>query len=458
MIAAQKGQLDILRALLAAHPPVEVDRRDNEGATALLYAVSHNHPLAVRMLLSHGASIDTTTDDGATLLMYAAHEDNLEALEELLRARSPTLLDAQSRSGSTALSIAVNRKFPRIVDALLAAGADPNIADVVGYTPLMMTRDVEMARRLLDGGADVNEMNMRRQDGTTALIFAIESEKDTSFVALLLERGADVTASLDIGWNSLMRAADMNRVDVMKLLLAADPPAELNYQDDQGQTALFSATVMNSLPSARLLLDAGACPRTADIHGLIPLMRCTSPESIKMMVDAAPDMVNHVCNQGRRALSYFTSLDVLKALFASCARHDVHVDVNHADVNGDTALHLAMLSWSGPEAVKLLLEKGADVLGVGYGGTTVLMKPFLIDEGDHVVREFGIRVPDELHEDDDLADSSISACFEALIHHVLLRGVVIASESVHAVESGGDGGMEVDGSAGDEPAAKRQRR
>jgi ankyrin repeat protein len=409
------------------------------------------------MLLSHGASIDTTTtDDGATLLMYAALNDHLEALEELLRVRSPTLLDARSRDGLTALHVALRKNYPRIVDALIDAGANPNIVDDEGLTPLMVVHDVEMARRLLDGGADAD---LCLQDGTTALIYAIESHKDTSFVALLLERGADVNASLDNGWHSLMLAGGLNRVDVMKLLLAADPPAELNHQDDQGQTALLSAISTNHLPVARLLLDAGACPRIADINGMIPLMFCLSPESVRMLIDAAPDMVNHVCSKGRRALSFLTSLDVLQELFASCARHNIRVDVNHADVNGDTTLHMAMLSWSEPETVKLLLEKGADVLGVGYGGTTVLMKPFLIDEGDPTEEEFGIRVSDELYDDDDLADSSISACFEVMIHHILSRGVAVASVSAHAVESGGDGGMEVDdGSAGDEPAAKRQRR
>jgi hypothetical protein len=121
---------------------------------------------------------------------------------------------------------------------------------------------------------------------------------------------------------------------------------------------------------------------------------------------------------------------------------------------------MTMLKRSGPEAVKLLLEKGAEVFGVGYGGTTVLMKPFLIEDGDHVVREYGIRAPDESHEDDDdLTDSSISACFEALIHHEFARDVAVASVSVLAVGSDGDGGMVVDdGSAGDEPSAKRQRR
>jgi ankyrin repeat protein len=110
------------------------------------------------------------------------------------------------------------------------------------------------------------------------------------------------------------------------------------------------------------LLQAGANPRSATNDGETPLKRCQTPEAVKMLVDAAPDLVNHTCNKGRRALAHLASRATLEELFASCARHKIQVDVNHKDVNGDTALYMAMLRWGGPEAVKLLLDKGAEVL------------------------------------------------------------------------------------------------
>jgi hypothetical protein len=174
--------------------------------------------------------------------------------------------------------------------------------------------------------------------------------------------------------------------------------------------------VENHLRAMAPLLDAGADPRIATNAGIVPLAFSQVPEAVKMLVDAASDTVNHTCNKGRRALAYLTRLDLLEELFASSTRHNIQIDVNHADINGDTALHMAMLSWSGPEAVKLLLEKGADVFGVGYGGTTVLMKPFLhVDEAVIGDEYLSFQLSGELED----ADANISASFKTILDHML---------------------------------------
>jgi ankyrin repeat protein len=450
MRAALQGHLDVIRVLLAADPPAEVNQRDVIGRTALYHAVDNNHPLAVRMLLAHGANVDGT---GTLLLMLTIEKGYLEVVEELLRVLPLALLNGRTMNGTTALMAAVNKNFPYLVDTLLAAGANPNIAMNDGYTPLMTARNADMARRLLYGGADVDA---RYQDGTTALMFAASDDsKDPSLVALLLERGADVNASRSDGWNSLMLAAFKGRTEVLVVLLAADPPAEVNQQSRNGSTALFLAVTGDRLASARLLLDADANPFIVDNTGSIPLMRCTSPEAAKMLVNAAPDMVNHTCNKGRRALAYLTRLDLLEELFTSCARHNIQIDVNHADINGDTALHMAMLSWSGPGAVKLLLEKGADVFGVGYGGTTVLMRPFMAGDRGVIAREYGIR---EAEDGSELADATISESLRSILDRILCTDV--ADAPVPVPGRTGDGmrdSVDTEGGSVDEPAERLRR-
>jgi ankyrin repeat protein len=122
--------------------------------------------------------------------------------------------------------------------------------------------------------------------------------------------------------------------------------------------------------------------------------------------------------------------------------------VNHADVNGDTALHMAMLRRTGCSVVQLLLEKGADTLGVGYGGTTVLTKQFAAVDRDIILREYGIRVPAE-----ELADSTITENLKVILDHVLSRDVA------DAVKATSDCVVDKeDGSVGEKSAAKRQRR
>jgi hypothetical protein len=82
---------------------------------------------------------------------------------------------------------------------------------------------------------------------------------------------------------------------------------------------------------------------------------------------------------------------------------------------------MAMLVPSEPEVVELLLEMGAEVFGTGYGGTTVLMKPFLsVDEGvlDREYRELPVvqAPPEKL-------DALISDNIETVIYHILSVGL-----------------------------------
>jgi hypothetical protein len=159
-------------------------------------------------------------------------------------------------------------------------------------------------------------------------------------------------------------------------------------------------------------------------------------------------------HQGRTATAYLSSSESqyrgLKELFRCSEELGLDAGVNNEDINGDTALHFAML-WSTRRAVKLLLEKGADVLGVGYEGTTVLMKPFLSKD---VLESTYDGIPAEgfcgTDEEEGLesyrpvayADADASVCLQFLLDAVLLHGMNASAEAAA-----------IDG----EPAAKRQR-
>lgn len=69
-------------------------------------------------------------------------------------------LNMQNKAGKTALYLAAKYKMPKVVQTLLDLGANPNIADKTGYTPLMIacaqSYNSAVVSALLQGNADVN--------------------------------------------------------------------------------------------------------------------------------------------------------------------------------------------------------------------------------------------------------------------------------------------------------------
>ena len=93
-------------------------------------------------------------------------------------------------TGETALHIAAARQDARWIRFLTAKGANPNLVDKKGISPLeISTRlgDVESVTALLEAGARVDPVT---STGETPLIFAVH-KRDIPLVQALLKRGAN---------------------------------------------------------------------------------------------------------------------------------------------------------------------------------------------------------------------------------------------------------------------------
>jgi len=141
-VAAYRRQHAAMRALVAAgaNPnALENDRYD----IVTIAAVANDVP-TLRLALELGASAKNVTSryDG-TALIAAAHLGHAEVVRILIAAGAP--LDHVNNLGWTALmeSIVLGNGGPRHTEtlkALLEGGADPNIADRSGTTPLAHAR------------------------------------------------------------------------------------------------------------------------------------------------------------------------------------------------------------------------------------------------------------------------------------------------------------------------------
>ena len=134
------GQPGLIRALqaesylaalaLARLPSTRVDLRNPAGETALMLAALKGEMDVLRVLLARGAAVNPS---GWTPLHYAASGDSLPAVQELLAhgaevdARAPNHL-------RTPLMMAALHAGEDVIQALLKAGADPAARDRSGQT------------------------------------------------------------------------------------------------------------------------------------------------------------------------------------------------------------------------------------------------------------------------------------------------------------------------------------
>ena len=127
--------------------------------------------------------------DGFKFLKAVEEKDTAE-VNELLQ-KNGTVIDARDvTSGRTALHIAAENREYTWLSFLLGKGANPNIADKRGVTPLMLASQmgfVEAVNALAQSGARVDTPN---NTGETPLIAAVH-RRDIPMLRVLLLAGAN---------------------------------------------------------------------------------------------------------------------------------------------------------------------------------------------------------------------------------------------------------------------------
>jgi ankyrin repeat protein len=158
--------------------------------------------------------------------------------------------------GRSPLLKAVETADTTAVRALLAKGGNPNEADELGWTALMIASGKgynEIIQLLLDKGAIVNYTTI---NGWTALMRAAETGQ-TNSVTMLLKYGANINAKNKTGMTSLMLAVENRKADTVKALIT-QRRIDLATRDNSGRTALAIATKKNDTEIIAILKHAGA--------------------------------------------------------------------------------------------------------------------------------------------------------------------------------------------------------
>lgn len=108
-----------------------VNLRDEEGDTALYYAIEHQRTSMVKLLIEHGADYATGNKDGINAYHKAASEDVYNILRYLLEL-DDSYVDEVDKNNCTPLILASKNGYTRCVKLLLKHFADPHKIDIYG--------------------------------------------------------------------------------------------------------------------------------------------------------------------------------------------------------------------------------------------------------------------------------------------------------------------------------------
>lgn len=175
------------------------------------------------LLVAAATPVTAQFSDGYTFLKAVKDRDVLKAKSLIDKPGSTIINSRDSDSGETALIIAIKRRDTPWMGFLLQNGADPNLKDRAGDTPLMIaagTAFPEGVRVMLAGRAQVDAANGR---GETALVKAVHA-RDPESARLLLNAGADPDRPDNLtGMSARDYAARDVRTGALAKLLADSP-------------------------------------------------------------------------------------------------------------------------------------------------------------------------------------------------------------------------------------------
>jgi quinoprotein dehydrogenase-associated probable ABC transporter substrate-binding protein len=231
-------------------------------------AVNANAPDRVKFLIGKGADVNALNTQGSAPIHTASRQKHPEMVGLLITFKADP--NAADGNGMTPLLHAVMRDDVASIKLLLANGAGIEQPGPEGFSPLAMAiveDKYEAAKALLAAGAKVNVPTgpeavtpLMIAAGQTSpaegAMFLPDSTRPIDIARILLERGADVNAKSKSGFTALMVAATHNNSPMIGLLLEAGADAAL--KNAQGQTALEVADINGNHEAVQAISVLGA--------------------------------------------------------------------------------------------------------------------------------------------------------------------------------------------------------
>ncbi|ESP03528.1 hypothetical protein LOTGIDRAFT_171317 [Lottia gigantea] len=275
------------------------------NTTRLLLEKGKRWTDGIFLLIERGVDLDIADYKGETPLMRAIERDLLDVAELMIKKGcnlnsqdwecNPPYIHRGYRysnvSKQTSIHHAVDRKDVKFLIPLVKGGANLNIQNSEGETPLLVSirrGNIDSSVMLIENGADINLSN---SDKTTPLMTAIhydridvaillikkgceldtqDNDKETALhlavrnecITLLVRSGADINIRYKDGKTPLMKIIMNGRCGIAEYIveLFLQRGCNINVVDNENKTALHVALETKKYNVVQLLLQHGADP------------------------------------------------------------------------------------------------------------------------------------------------------------------------------------------------------
>ncbi|XP_061187035.1 uncharacterized protein LOC133195188 [Saccostrea echinata] len=380
--AAEENDLVRLEQLLLDGNSYTVNLQDQHGRTAL-HCLLDPHTFSdldevkrgIQILLDSGADINIQNEHGETPL-HTVVQNYLEFIPEIIRyilTHSKTyIMETQDEEGFSLFH-------------LFMSDFSDNVKEKKEYQKLLLEKN-EFIKSLLCGEIMKCNcsalLNQKERKGYSAfLTFLGNSDCPIETVQLMIDCGADVNTSTEIGTTPLMESVFRRRKDIVEILLKAG--ANPNQTDIFGQSCIFRVYTTDCF---ELLSQYGANFYIKDKFGRTPITNVAlyTPEDLPQS--------SIVISQN------FSKHSPLFEKFL-----DIGVNCNEVDKHGSSLLHYG--AWYGDSTmIKALIQHGADLNILDFNGYLPL------DLAMHVGNDTIYSLLGGTHEADTRTDNETKYC------------------------------------------------
>ncbi|GFU11199.1 ankyrin-3 [Nephila pilipes] len=331
----------------------DVRNEDDIKITSILKSFLKDYTVIVNSFIKK-ANIDIE-DYGYTGLHLSAFLGNLELLKYCFENDTTCSIDARDSSGSTALHMAVLGNHQEIVSFLIDNGAEINIKDANGDTPLLLAAKnncINITRLLIKKEECISG---DRIESLNSAVFAGHHD----IVKILLKQCKFDTHALQEEYGLLHKSVKIGHMIVTKVLLENGFKIDACWKEKHS-TPLHLAVMHDHFEISKILLSKGADPNIQNEYGFTPLhiaaMRGNT-NLVEILLEKKAD-VFITDSQNRYVIEIAIlsiQLDVVKLLVQT-----ENIDVNLRRKHDFTLLHFSALTGS-KEITEYLVEKRANI-------------------------------------------------------------------------------------------------